>query len=52
MRVRRYEVTVEPGSAVATAEAPPAPGLEPGPYVAETYAVSVERQNVIVDVPG
>ena len=52
VRVRRYEVTVEPGSAVATTELPPAPGLAPGPYVAETYEVSVERQNVIVDMPG
>jgi nitrite reductase/ring-hydroxylating ferredoxin subunit len=50
VRVRRYEVTVEPGS--ATTAPPPAPGLAPGPYVAETYDVSVERQNVIVDVPG
>jgi 3-phenylpropionate/trans-cinnamate dioxygenase ferredoxin subunit len=52
VRVRRYEVTVEPDSAVTTTDAPPAPGLAPGPYVAETYDVSVERQNVIVDIPG
>jgi hypothetical protein len=52
VRVRRYEVTVEPDSAVVTSDAPPAPSLAPGPYVAETYDVSVERQNVIVDMPG
>ncbi len=52
VRVRRYEVTVEPDSAVTRIDAPPAPGLAPGPYVAETYPVSVERRNVIVDVPG
>jgi hypothetical protein len=45
-------VTVEPESAIATTDAPLAPGLAPGPYVAETYDVSVERQNVIVDIPG
>ncbi len=51
VRVRRYQVTVEP-DAVATDEAPHAPGLAPGPYVAETYAATVEQQNVVVDVPG
>ncbi|MHB8647268.1 MAG: Rieske (2Fe-2S) protein [Thermomicrobiales bacterium] len=50
VRVRRYDVTVEAGN--ATNEPPPAPGLEPGPYVAERYEVSVERQMVMVDVPG
>ncbi|HEY7034811.1 MAG TPA: Rieske (2Fe-2S) protein [Thermomicrobiales bacterium] len=44
VRVRRYEVTVEadPGAV---------PGqLEKGPYVAETYPVSVERQYVLVEL--
>lgn len=50
--VLRYQVTVEPEGAAATAEVSPAPGLEPSPYVAETYAVTVERRNVVVDVPG
>lgn len=44
VRVRRYEVTVEPD-----AEAPPA-GMAKGPYVAETYPVSVERQVVLVEI--
>ena len=51
VRVRRYEVTVAPGN-VATDEPPPAPGLAPGPYIAETYDVSVEQQLILVDVPG
>jgi hypothetical protein len=38
--VRRYPVSVEPA----------APGLAPGPYVAETYPVSVEAQYVVVEV--
>jgi 3-phenylpropionate/trans-cinnamate dioxygenase ferredoxin subunit len=38
--VRRYEVTVEPG----------VDGLQKGPYVAETFPVSVERQYVVVEV--
>lgn len=49
VRVRRYEVTVEP-----TASCPPAgdhPRLQPGPYTAETYAVSVEQQVVMVEIP-
>jgi 3-phenylpropionate/trans-cinnamate dioxygenase ferredoxin subunit len=42
-RVRTYPVSVEPGGA-------PAPGLQPGPYVAETYPVSVEQQWVVVEI--
>jgi len=44
VRVRRYEVTVEPGP-----DAPPRQ-MEPGPYVAETYPVSVERQYIYVEL--
>lgn len=61
VRVRRYEVSVEetpptaPSAADAVdgadaADAPP--GMAPGPYLAETYAVTVERRYVVVDVPG
>jgi nitrite reductase/ring-hydroxylating ferredoxin subunit len=46
-RVRRYEVSVEP--ATAAGEAIPS-GLQPGPYQAETYAVSVEQQYVVVEI--
>jgi 3-phenylpropionate/trans-cinnamate dioxygenase ferredoxin subunit len=51
VRVRRYEVTVE-------AEPSPAPDRatatdrERGPYVAESYDVSVEQRHIIVEIPG
>jgi 3-phenylpropionate/trans-cinnamate dioxygenase ferredoxin subunit len=38
--VRRYEVSVEPGTQ----------GLQPGPYVAETFPVSIEQRYVLVEV--
>ena len=53
VRVRRYEVAVEPGAAVAaeaTSVESGKEGLEKGPYVAETYPVSVEQQYVIVEI--
>jgi nitrite reductase/ring-hydroxylating ferredoxin subunit len=49
LRVRRYDVSVEPGDALI-ATAAPAPDMVPGPYVAETYPVSAEGQYLIVDV--
>jgi nitrite reductase/ring-hydroxylating ferredoxin subunit len=51
VRVRQYEVTVAPSIALAERDAP-APGLEPGPYVAEMYPVSVEQQLILVELPG
>ena len=42
LRVRRYEVTVE--------EAAPAPGMVKGPYLVETYPVSVEGEYLVVEV--
>ncbi len=50
VRVRQYDVTVAP-AAVLDREAP-APGLEPGPYIAETYPVTVEQQYLVIDLPG
>jgi 3-phenylpropionate/trans-cinnamate dioxygenase ferredoxin subunit len=68
LRVRRYDVTVAPGSELAPpaepgtlpGEAPSSSvavavpegmeGLEPGPYTAETYPVSIEKSYVVVDV--
>jgi nitrite reductase/ring-hydroxylating ferredoxin subunit len=44
VRVRRYEVSVEPDPGGAPAR------MERGPYVAEIYPVSVERQYVLVEV--
>lgn len=52
LRVSRYEVSIEEGS-VLTAEADaPARGLVRGPYMVETFSVSVEGTYVIVDVPS
>ena len=47
LRVRSYEVSVEEGSVVTA----PASGLVRGPYVVDTYPVSVEGRYVVVDVP-
>ena len=81
VRVRRYDVSVEPGTALAPdggdADVPPPPpaapgttpvdvsaqacgaepaadmgGLAKGPYVAETYPVSVEQQYIVVELGG
>lgn len=51
LHVRRYAVTVEPAVPPVPIPMPPAPGLAPGPYIAETYAVAVEEQQIVVDVP-
>jgi 3-phenylpropionate/trans-cinnamate dioxygenase ferredoxin subunit len=50
--VRRYDVSVEPGAQLlAEATTPPGmEGLQPGPYVAETYPVSVEQRYVLVEI--
>jgi nitrite reductase/ring-hydroxylating ferredoxin subunit len=49
-RVRAYEVSVAPGGALA-ADAPPTEGgLAKGPYVAETYPVSIDREYVLIEV--
>ena len=37
--VRKYEVSVEPGQ-----------DLQKGPYVAETYPVSIEQKYVVVEI--
>ena len=56
-RVRAYPVTVEAmesSDAVAgsdSADAELLEGLEQGPYVAETYDVTVEKQFVVVEIP-
>lgn len=53
-RVRAYEVTVAPGTELLE-ENPadpnaPATGLQKGPYVAEMYPVSVEKDYILIDV--
>jgi nitrite reductase/ring-hydroxylating ferredoxin subunit len=50
-RVASYEVAVVGGAELAEA-APPRPGMVPGPYQLEMYSVAVERQYVVVDLPG
>lgn len=47
VRVRRYEVTV----AASVTLAAEARTVERGPYVAETYPVTVERRYVMVELP-
>jgi 3-phenylpropionate/trans-cinnamate dioxygenase ferredoxin subunit len=51
VRVRSYDVTLEP---VHTGEEPVAhdpPEREKGPYVAETYPVEIEQHHIVVEVP-
>jgi nitrite reductase/ring-hydroxylating ferredoxin subunit len=51
VRVRRYDVTVESSEPDAV-HAQAQEGLERGPYVAETYPVTVEWRYVVVEVPA
>jgi len=46
VRVRAYQVTVEPPERADET----VPGMEPGPYVAETYAVTIQEERVVVHV--
>jgi 3-phenylpropionate/trans-cinnamate dioxygenase ferredoxin subunit len=49
--VRRYDVSVASGEAIAAELGEPdADGLRKGPYVAETFPVTVEKQYVLVEV--
>lgn len=58
-RVGRFPVSVEPGTAILEAGAvaveddPEAPvsGLLKGPYVAETYPVTIEQAYIVVEIP-
>jgi 3-phenylpropionate/trans-cinnamate dioxygenase ferredoxin subunit len=49
LRVRRYDVSVEPGDALAHIDPLPHEKI-PGPYVAETYPISAEGQYLVVEV--
>jgi 3-phenylpropionate/trans-cinnamate dioxygenase ferredoxin subunit len=49
VRVRSYDVTIEEQSPAADPLLQA--GLERGPYVAETYEVTVDQRHVVVDVP-
>lgn len=50
VRVRSYDVTLELVRADAQATPDP-PEREKGPYVAETYPVDIEQQQIVVEVP-
>jgi nitrite reductase/ring-hydroxylating ferredoxin subunit len=50
VRVRRYAVTIA-GQPPAADDTVLQHGRERGPYLAETYAVTVEQRHVLVDVP-
>ena len=45
VRVRRYDVLIEPATSENMA------GLARGPYLAETYPVTLDRDLVVVEVP-
>ncbi len=47
-RVRNYKVSVEQLTPAAVEAV--APGLEPGPYLAETYPVTVENAYVVIEL--
>ncbi len=49
-RVRRYETSIEPGTSSPGVGALAGAGLEPGPYTAETYDVSLEEQYIVLNV--
>jgi 3-phenylpropionate/trans-cinnamate dioxygenase ferredoxin subunit len=49
-RVRKYEVSVEPGAELEPDELAAASGYQKGPYTAETFAVTVEEQYVVLEV--
>lgn len=50
LRVKRYEVEIEPGAALVEDPDAPAPGMVKGPYRAETYPIAVEGEYVVVEV--
>jgi 3-phenylpropionate/trans-cinnamate dioxygenase ferredoxin subunit len=49
-RVRKYEVSVEPGAELEPDELAAASGYQKGPYTAATFAVTVEEQYVVLEV--
>ncbi|MBI3967873.1 MAG: Rieske 2Fe-2S domain-containing protein [Chloroflexi bacterium] len=51
LRVRSYEVRVEPGAALVAEPAAPV-GKVKGPYTAETFPVSLDGRYVVLEVGG
>jgi nitrite reductase/ring-hydroxylating ferredoxin subunit len=52
LRARRYELSIEEGSAVLAEPEAPGPGLVKGPYAAETYPVTTQGRYIVVEVAG
>ncbi len=50
LRVRRYDVTIEPGAALATAASTAPAGKVPGPYTAETFPIATEGRYLVVEI--
>jgi len=50
LRVRRFDVRVEDGRTLTEEAGAPAPGMVRGPYMAESYPVSVEGKYLVVDI--
>ncbi len=50
LRVRAYEVHVEAGATLLADRDAPAEGMVKGPYVAETYPVTLDGQYVVIDI--
>ena len=50
LRVRAYEVSVEPGAALLADPGAPAAEIVKGPYIAETFPVTLDGQYVLVEV--
>jgi nitrite reductase/ring-hydroxylating ferredoxin subunit len=50
LRVRRFDVTVEDGKTLTAEADAPSTGLVRGPYLVETYPVSIEGTYLVVDL--
>ncbi len=51
-RVRSYEASVVPGTALPDTVESPEVGFVQGPFVAETYPVSIEEDYIVVEMSG
>jgi 3-phenylpropionate/trans-cinnamate dioxygenase ferredoxin subunit len=52
LRVRAYEVSVTTGAILLAEAEPSTGGVVKGPYVAQTFPVSVDGQYVVVEIAG
>jgi nitrite reductase/ring-hydroxylating ferredoxin subunit len=50
LRARRYELSIQDGSAFLAESEAPGPGLVKGPFTAETYPVSSQGRYLVVEV--